>query len=832
MESIIPSRYPILRLRKCVLALTVGLAAILLPAAVAFADVPKQGEIDKVLAKLAEAETQARDNVPTNSRVKRAEDALDAAKRAEMDAQDALQAAKDADANTDAAEATLETAKDAAKQAEADADATREDVKQRTSATQKERAQKYREALAKRREARRTMIALHAELRNLVGPRRGHLGDVKDVEVEIGRLQTRIDRSSLPIVPGSVAGLKLFQSTKANVATDSQKQCTFGKATPTSVAFEPSDDDGNPLKEKLDAKLKEAMKVLFPGAPAPINISNPDPDAPKQEKPGKSGAGPTTAAGGPSAPDAKAPDAKSPTKTEAASAPPTGPATSGAPVTPPSGKTAGAPPPSSLPKRPPDTGLDPVKLPTGELAEDVIDSLAKGAAEAEARGDYGTLELYRAYLETLSWWIANDVFNADQSKITKLLWSDKPGDRQLAKIMNDAALALSARWIIYARELAYWKHTHRESQAAKPGSTTEKSDSSPVTATGPAASGPPTSPPPLSILDQIDESASSPRAKPDADATPSQPAAPGEKSASAPEKLKSSEKTEPGDKRSSGIQKSNQSSQPPEKSTEKAEPGDKTPSSGAAAYPEKAAGNTVHITIHFKVTETALQGGGQGDEIKEQSTKLTALEPPLPKTGQTKTAKAKLDQGHDRGPVTCTTGPGGRCKAQVPADERESYGLPTSPIGTGLQDKPAAVADGDPLQAQAAILEDENYSVALSLPKISGMVIQKGPAKLTSAQLAALTDAPPGVQVEKTDIKIGNRTFTRVGFSGPETTIAALAKKFADLFGKDVQIDFCIEKAPGPPLGMTPVSFSALNNELPLATLDLRRRIQAGGTSK
>ena len=297
---------------------------------------------------------------------------------------------------------------------------------------------------------------------------------------------------------------------------------------------------------------------------------------------------------------------------------------------------------------------------------------------------------------------------------------------------------------------------------------------------------------------------SSPSAKPNPDATPPRSATPGDKSAPAVEK-----------------------------STEKAEPGDKTPSSGAAAYPEKAAGNAVHITIHFKVTETALQGGTPSDEIKEQQlTKLTALEPPLPKTGQPKTAKAKLDQGHDRSPVTCTTGTGGRCKAQVPADERESYGLPASPTGAGLQDKPAAVADGDPLQAQAAVLDDQNYSVALSVPKISGMVIQKGPAKLTSARLAALTDAPPGVQVEKTDFKIGNKTFTRVGFAGPEAITAALAKKFADLFGKDVQIDFCIEKAPGPPLGMTPASFSALNNELPLATLDLRRRIQAGGTSK
>ena len=111
----------------------------------------------------------------------------------------------------------------------------------------------------------------------------------------------------------------------------------------------------------------------------------------------------------------------------------------------------------------------------------------------------------------------------------------------------------------------------------------------------------------------------------------------------------------------------------------------------------------------------------------------------------------------------------------------------------------------------------------LPVRQSTGVVIRKSAAGLTPAQLATLADAPEGVKVTRTDFKVGDKTYTRVGFDGPEAATAKATKKYAGRFGPDVQIDFCIDKQPGPPLGMTPVSFSALNSELPEATLGIAR---------
>ena len=73
MESIIPSRYPILRLRKCVLALTVGLAAILLPAAVDFAQLENQDQINRAVKAYEASTKQAVENIPDSEVMKRRE---------------------------------------------------------------------------------------------------------------------------------------------------------------------------------------------------------------------------------------------------------------------------------------------------------------------------------------------------------------------------------------------------------------------------------------------------------------------------------------------------------------------------------------------------------------------------------------------------------------------------------------------------------------------------------------------------------------------------------------------------------------------------------------
>ena len=95
MESIIPLRSA----SSCrgrhgwVLALAIGLAASLLSAP-AFAQVPRQAEVDAAEAAYDQAVADARANIPDSKAMKDAEDALDAAARAMTDAEDAAGAAK------------------------------------------------------------------------------------------------------------------------------------------------------------------------------------------------------------------------------------------------------------------------------------------------------------------------------------------------------------------------------------------------------------------------------------------------------------------------------------------------------------------------------------------------------------------------------------------------------------------------------------------------------------------------------------------------------------------------------------------------------------------
>lgn len=788
-------------------AFSVVLAAILLTASGALADLEDQPEIETAIAKYEEAVKQARDNIPDSAKMKGAEDELDRKSRAKMDAEAKLEAtrrAKAGEGEIAKAERALNSAEAAEMKAREEADAA---YAAEASEADKERAKNYREALEKRRDARKMMQALFNRLRPKVGEARAH-GYADELLLAINRLQGRIKRAEQPITPQSVAALIPFLPMTANVATDSPELCTFGKATPTSVVLEPSDGDGNSMKRKLDGDVMRALAALSapPRGGGPINISNPDPDNPaKQNKPEKAGAGPATAAGGPQAPGPGAADPKTAGKPDATPAQPTRPAASG-PSTGPAGtnlldqsildqidesaapvaqkRPADTPAASTGPKRPADSGLSLMgsKLPNGQAPEDELDRIIKLAEEARARGDKSSFDFYRSAAQAVARWVQLRISESlPQGPEAWELFFPAPKDAtELAKrAQMQAAIDLHSDWHQYENELSTWK---LEPHTAPPGAAAGQSIATPKPASSPAAEANPA-------------------------ATPQRPAAAGEKSAPAPEKSAANEKG-------------------------KADLPDKTPD--AAADPGGI--STGNVIIFFKATESVLQGGPQGDENKTVMAKFTAPEPALPKTGQTRTAKAKLDTGHDRSPVTCNTGKDGRCKAQIPADERESYGLPALPPAAGLQDKSAARADKDPLlelvKADSAIQASQNYSVELPSARNTGMVIQKGPAKLTETQLAALEAAPPGVQVQRSDFKIGNKAYTRVGFTGPTALTAEAAKKLADRFGNDAQIDHCGEKAPGPPLGMTPVSFSALNSELPQATVDLRQSVRSDGTTR
>ena len=193
MESIIPSRYPILRLRKCVLALTVGLAAILLPAAVAFAQLENQDQINSAVKAYEASTKQAVENIPDSEVMKRREDDLDRLSRAKTDA-DAAQKAAEATADAgkiDKAKKAATKAKELEEAARTLADHARTFE---TSEADKERAQEYREALEKRRAAKLAMKELEAELKPKVDDRRALSAD-KELDNEINRLRVRIGRA-------------------------------------------------------------------------------------------------------------------------------------------------------------------------------------------------------------------------------------------------------------------------------------------------------------------------------------------------------------------------------------------------------------------------------------------------------------------------------------------------------------------------------------------------------------------------------------------------------------------------------------------------------------
>jgi hypothetical protein len=91
-----------------------------------------------------------------------------------------------------------------------------------------------------------------------------------------------------------------------------------------------------------------------------------------------------------------------------------------------------------------------------------------------------------------------------------------------------------------------------------------------------------------------------------------------------------------------------------------------------------------------------------------------------------------------------------------------------------------------------------------------------------------LKDATPaGGRLTVTEFNIGKRKFTRGGIDQPygrsENNAAA-----SRALGTAAETDYCRTKKPGPPLGLEPASFGALNQELPQAALKLDGNTRAG----
>jgi hypothetical protein len=197
--------------------------------------------------------------------------------------------------------------------------------------------------------------------------------------------------------------------------------------------------------------------------------------------------------------------------------------------------------------------------------------------------------------------------------------------------------------------------------------------------------------------------------------------------------------------------------------------------------------DTQQVTIFIKASEAVLDGGQTGEPIQGQIVKLVMREKP----GLPSITQAKNDTGFEKPAPQCTTGAGGECKVTVPAEDRALYALNDAPRAGG---KPASY-----------------YRLAVNVMKHTG-----GVAETTGKQVSSEISAK-GVTAEI--FKVGGRTFMRLGFNTPTDLTDDQIEKYRALLGVPVEVDICLVKEPGPPLGAEPVSYSAINQELPHAAI-------------
>jgi Bacterial protein of unknown function (DUF922) len=205
--------------------------------------------------------------------------------------------------------------------------------------------------------------------------------------------------------------------------------------------------------------------------------------------------------------------------------------------------------------------------------------------------------------------------------------------------------------------------------------------------------------------------------------------------------------------------------------------------------------DTPRVTIFIKASETVLDGSQTGEPIQGQVIKLVLKEKPaLPTTTESRTA---MDKGFDKPAPQCTTATDGQCKVDIPAEDRPLYAL-KDPPRTG----------GKPLN---------NYRLAINVMKHSG-----GVAETTGKPVPYLNSATSNGDVTAELFRIGNRTFVRLGFNTPSGATDNPVDRYSGLLGVPVEVDICLIKEPGPPLGSEPVSYGAINQELPASVIRLR----------
>ena len=235
------------------------------------------------------------------------EDELDAATRDQYGSRGAAQGraagseASNAEANrkkTEEAQKTADLAADAGRTAKGRADRLRESLKDRTTDEQKKRATNYRDALDKRRAARRKLQELHAEVERWLGFNAG----AASAAPRSSRADHRSEKADREIPVAHYGPVHLG----ADVVQSDDGQCRDRRAEVLRIR------QGDPRLRRARALRRRRQSARSrPGAracgavggtPAPINVSNPDgAPQPQQNQPREGGADPSTATGAPAA---------------------------------------------------------------------------------------------------------------------------------------------------------------------------------------------------------------------------------------------------------------------------------------------------------------------------------------------------------------------------------------------------------------------------------------------------------------------------------------------------------------------------------------------------
>jgi hypothetical protein len=130
---------------------------------------------------------------------------------------------------------------------------------------------------------------------------------------------------------------------------------------------------------------------------------------------------------------------------------------------------------------------------------------------------------------------------------------------------------------------------------------------------------------------------------------------------------------------------------------------------------------------------------------------------------------------------------------QIPAEDRPLYDLPSGGAG-------------------------KTYRADYDLPKDSG-----GVAETTgkSEEPDVTSGTPQGATVTTEEFSIGDRTFMRLVYEQVFGLDHDFDEEFKPKLGESYEEDYCRDKQPGPPLGLQPSTFNALNHDLAEARIEL-----------